>query len=408
MIQRGTDLTVDQLRDLTQDAHLNFLIGAGASMPFISLLGDVENLLTAIESSEEDSDARAHARASVSASYFRDVILKNRALLSRSGGAAALLETYEAFLQTLNRLLLRRRSAILNKQVNFFSTNVDLAVELAAESLQLELNDGFSGRFRPMFSTSNFGSVTSRRSLQYDNLSEIPTFNLLKLHGSVGWRAQKVIVRGGTERGEIGFDGELALVAETADALESVAAELTAVSASTSPADLLAAAAGKTTQVADFLARYDELAIVNPTKAKFQQTVLNQNYYDLLRLFSNELEKENCVLFVVGFSCRDEHIRELMVRAARVNPTLQILIFAHSPDSANEVEGQFDGQPVTNGNIRVVEPPASSEGEDQMRFNLATITERFFEPLVPPPSRTSVAQVDVNVALQAPLVPGDD
>jgi hypothetical protein len=334
--------------------------------------------------------------------------VKNRLLLERTADSTALLATYESFLQTMNRLLLRRLSAILNKQVNVFTTNVDLAIELASESLQLELNDGFSGRHNPKFSTSNFGSVVSRRSLQYDNLSEIPTFNLLKLHGSVGWRTQTIAMADGAERTEIGFDGALAQVAHVAEALEPVSADLTTVTDRTTTADLIAAAADKTTDVAGFLRSYDRLPIVNPTKAKFQQTVLNQNYYDLLRLFSNELEKENTVLFILGFSCRDEHIRELMVRAARVNPTLQVILFAHSTGSADDLEKQFEGQPVTNGNIRIVQPPAPTQGEDDVSFSLSTITERFFEPLVPRPTRPAAAQVDVNVALQAPLVPGDD
>ena len=375
--------------------------------PFFSLLGDVENLLTEIDAFADDDAAKRHARASVLASFFSDVIVKNKALLARSGGSDSLLGTYETFLQTMNRLLLRRRSAILNKQVNLFTTNVDLAVEVASEALQLELNDGFSGRFEPKFSTSNFGSVVSRRSLQYDNLSEIPTFNLLKLHGSVGWLTQDVTHAEAGSRTQIGFDGELSQVMVAAEALDTVAGELTRLTQETSAAELLTAGIGSTADVSGFLDAYGQLAIVNPTKAKFQQTVLDQNYYDLLRLFSNEMEKENTVLFIVGFSCRDEHIRELIVRAARVNPTLQVIVFAHTSTSADEVEAQFAGNPITNGNIRIVEPAPTADGEDQMRLSLWSVTKHFFEPLVPLPARPPAAQVDVNVTLKESLVQPD-
>ncbi len=206
---------------------------------------------------------------------------------------------------------------------------------------------------------------------------------------------------GGT-RSEIGFDGELAKVACAADTLQPLHEALTPLTKETTTADLLQKVPDPAPDVSDFLDSYDELAIVNPTKAKFQQTVLNQNYYDLLRLFSNEMRKENTVLFVVGFSCRDEHIRELMVRAARVDPTLQVIVFAHSSGSADDIEKQFDGQPVTNGNIRIAEPPAPSEGEEAVRFSLATIADRFFEPLVPRPTRPTATQVDVNVSMQPP------
>jgi hypothetical protein len=67
-----SDLGIDELRDMVQDARLNFLLGAGASMPFIALLGDTENLLTAIDSSATDEAARSMpARASTHPSFAR-------------------------------------------------------------------------------------------------------------------------------------------------------------------------------------------------------------------------------------------------------------------------------------------------------------------------------------------------
>ena len=48
-----------------------------------------------------------------------------------------------------------------------------------------------------------------------------------------------------------------------------------------------------------------------------------------MRLYSNALEKENSVLFVVGFSFADEHIATLTRRSAENNPTLKVIIFAY-------------------------------------------------------------------------------
>ncbi|MBT9255220.1 SIR2 family protein [Phycicoccus sp. MAQZ13P-2] len=399
------ELTAERLRDLVQDAHLSFLFGAGASAPMFRLLGDIENLLTSLDASGATQDAKAYARASIYSGFFRSVVLKNNDLLDRSGGEALqLLERYEAFLQTINRLLLERRSSLLNKQVNLYTTNVDLATEIAAESLQVHLNDGFAGRLQPRFSTSNFGSVVSRRSLQYDNLSEVPTFNLLKLHGSVGWSAA-----GEASRPEIGLDTRLRQVAEVAEELDKVDAILAEVGADTTLESLLGSPVppGAAALLSPFLDAYSQLAIVNPTKAKFQQTVLNQNYYDLLRLFSNELEKENAALFVVGFSCRDEHIRELMVRAARTNPTLQLVIFAYSPHAATEIEHAFDGYPITNSNIWLIAPPADEVDEEPLRYDLPTVTSEFFAK-VAPSSSAPKQSVEVKVSVQEPLVDLDD
>ena len=105
----------------------------------------------------------------------------------------------------------------------------------------------------------------------------------------------------------------------------------------------LAAAENRTVDasVDAFFAAYDELVIVNPTKDKFKHTLLNQTYYELLRLYSNELEKENSILFVMGFSFADEHIREITLRAANSNPTLMIYVVAHSSRAKTEIEGRF-------------------------------------------------------------------
>lgn len=399
------ELTPERLRDLVQDAHLSFLFGAGTSAPMFRLLGDVENLLTGLEAADATDDARAYARACIYSGFFQSVVLKNQALVERSGAETPpLLERYETFLQTINRLLLARRSSLLNKQVNLFTTNVDLATEVAAEALQVHLNDGFAGRLQPRFSTSNYGSVVSRRSLQYDNLSEIPTFNLLKLHGSVGWSAEG----GESNRPEIGLDSRLNHVAAVAEELDKVDLLLAEVVAETSLDDLLAnPSPPAATALAPFLDAYSQLAIVNPTKSKFQQTVLNQNYYDLLRLFSNELEKENAALFVIGFSCRDEHIRELMVRAARTNPTLQIVIFAYSPHAAAEIEQAFDDYPITNSNIWLVVPPEDTEEGESVRYDLPTVTSEFFGRVVPPTAILKQS-IEIKGSVQERLVELND
>src|SRR6202012_3970782 len=70
---------------------------------------------------------------------------------------------------------------------NLFTTNIDIFLDKSLEDLNLEYNDGFNGRFRPAFSLTNFKKSHYKRSLHFDNTSEIPVFNLLKLHGSLSW-----------------------------------------------------------------------------------------------------------------------------------------------------------------------------------------------------------------------------
>jgi NAD-dependent SIR2 family protein deacetylase len=376
--------TVDAntLRDTVQDANLNFLVGAGASAQLFRCLGDIEHLLATLDELSADDDASAVARASVYAEYFTEVLHKNIELLEHAMSADPLRASYQSFMRALNQILIRRRSTMLNRQVNIYTTNVDLAFEDTGEILGLNMNDGFSGRFLPRFSTTNFGAVTSRRSLQYENLSEVPTFNLYKLHGSVGWVAA-------ADDTVITFEGSLAELRDVDAMLDAIRAELVPITNATSAATLLVDAALSFVDPAaarSFLEAYERLPVVNPRKTKFQQTVMNQNYYDLLRIFTNELEKENSVLFLIGFSCRDEHIRELLLRACRSNPTLQVYVFAHEYANIADFESVFAGQAIPNSNLQIVAPEQEADPDKVDRFSLGRITEKFLAPIAPTPT----------------------
>ena len=87
---------------------------------------------------------------------------------------------------------------------------------------------------------------------------------------------------------------------------------------------------------------YDStMCVVNPAKKKFEETVLEQSYYDLLRIFANELDRNNALLLVFGFSFADEHIRELTKRAARSNPKLLIIISCYHREAAESYRAFF-------------------------------------------------------------------
>lgn len=91
--------------------------------------------------------------------------------------------------------------------------------------------------------------------------------------------------------------------------------------------------------------------IVNPTKEKFNDTVLNKNYYELLRILSNELEKENTLFIVNGFSFRDEHILDL-TRRSMLNPSLKVLLFCFDESNILQYESLF--AQTKNNNITYI------------------------------------------------------
>lgn len=403
----GDRLTTEELRDIVQDAHVSFLLGAGASAELFEPLGDVENWLTYLASQDTvSSRVLERVRASVYAYFFEGVVRPNKEVIEESPSAERVLSTYRDFLRTINTLLVRRRSSILDKQINLFTTNIDLVTEIAAEQLQIELNDGFSGRYFPLFSASNFGTVKSRRSLQYDNLAEIPTFNLYKLHGSVNW-ATRPVGLGEDLKDAIVFKSNTELFDVVDQELDRATPALYEIERDTNIREMLTAAEDPNEHelrlLQAFMGRYEKLAIVNPTKDKFGLTVLNQNYYDLLRNFSNTLEKENGVLFVIGFSCRDEHIRELMIRAARSNPTLLVVVFAYVAGEVRVLKDRLNADLAPNSNILVVGPEDSGDQTEDAPYSLRTVTERFFKPLLPKQPTRPDAVVDVRLRLAPEL-----
>jgi hypothetical protein len=378
----NNNIDLDKLKDVIQDGNINFLIGSGLSTPFLSSLGNIENLLTEIDKNKEiDNSKKEIVRSFLYKQYCEKVIFKNIEILEERPESVAILNHYRTFLSLINSIILNRKNPILSKQINIFTTNIDIFLEKGLEDICLEYNDGFNGRFMPIFNLSNFKKSTFKKSLQYDNISEIPVFNLLKLHGSLTWETHET----NTEKG-IKFCSDLKHVKDlkkidTSSIYEAKNGETLE--------DLIKISNGKRASVAitNFLEEYQKLPIINPTKDKFKQTLLNQIHYELLRMYANELEKENSVLFVMGFSFADEHIREITLRVADSNPTLMIYIIAHSSNSVSGYEQKLGIKNTKNKNIKIIVPEKNKNEngevteEDSHVFDFENINQRIFEIL---------------------------
>lgn len=94
---------------------------------------------------------------------------------------------YRSLLTAWNGILNKRRSKIQSKQVNLFTTNVDLMIEYASSGLGIELNDGFKGSVDMLYNESNFMRSINQTSLHFQYVAEVPVFNLMKVHGSINW-----------------------------------------------------------------------------------------------------------------------------------------------------------------------------------------------------------------------------
>lgn len=326
---------IDKIRKTIDSANINFLIGAGLSMPFLDVLRDVEVFLSDENRNKADITKKKKE-------YFEKVMLGNLEIVDEKINIKKdeVLLSYKTFYKILNDILLKRENSILTKQVNIFTTNIDIFSEKALEEAGIEFNDGFHGRFNPIFNLGNFKKSYFKKSLHYENTSEIPVFNILKMHGSLTWNLNAA-------KDKIYLDKNLDIVR--------------GVEKSKSKND------------ANFNDNYKKLTIVNPTKDKFEDTLLKQYYYDILRIYSNELEKENSVLFVLGFSFADKHIKDMTSRVAASNPTLKIYIFAH--EKTTDIYESLVND-AKNKNIEVILP------DEGYFYDLGSLNKIVFEKIV--------------------------
>ncbi|MBN7498403.1 hypothetical protein D2E92_23055 [Mycobacteroides abscessus] len=391
----ASGIAPDRLRTIIQDSRLNFLIGAGTSSSFFASLGNIEQALTELAALEGSTESKLLVRASIQAYFFENVLVPNRRILARDQSAEGVLLSYARFLRTLNRILTKRHSSLLAKQVNVFTTNVDMVFEVALEQLGIDYSDGFSGKIRPRFDLGDFNTLRFRTGSRYEHRSEVPVFNLVKLHGSAAWRQE---ARDG-DKTDIFFDHGLSLVEDVESNLGAARAHLLDVLVEPQPpegqgptirpvgdllsyADCAIQADPDLSGVQRFTDAYGGLGIVNPDKRKFATTVMNETYYELIRRFANELERENSVLFVHGFSFRDEHLRDLVLRAARTNPTLQVIVFCFSRKDREAYTRLLPDTEVKNGNILFVAPAGPPEGETERFATLDVVEEQYFAPVV--------------------------
>lgn len=369
----------ENIKKIIESCHLNFLIGSGASRPFLGTLGTIEKLLTDLAKSNIDNDNKIIIEASIKKHYW-DVAIKGNLEINDKTNAslAKTKKAYSDFYTSLNIIINKRKTNLISKQVNVFTTNMDLFNENALEEGGYTYNDGFFGRLNPIFGTENFNNSIRKTSSHFEYQSELPLFNLFKLHGSVNWLL--------TTEGKIKYDNNLEILSTIAS-IKIDKANLLDIEYKKSTkgddiwvsytideleAQLLTKKIKKEKEHNDFLEEYDKLIMINPTKEKFETTTRKLTFYELLRMYSNNLEKENSVLFVFGFSFADEHIREITLRVAKANPTLLIVIFAFDKTAQ---EGIFKELSDRDNIIYIYDQT------DKTKYSLDTINKEYFKKL---------------------------
>ena len=359
-------MKLEQLKNIIQSSHISFLFGSGLSQPYLSTLGSIENLLT--ESADiDDKNIRTLVQLSLYVKYLKGVMFPCLEEFTRESPLCdKVISNYECFLKNWNEIIARRKDTLLDKQVNIFTTNIDNFVEISAESQGIEFNDGFKGHQTPVYREDSFSNIVSKVSPLYQNSALIPIFNFMKIHGSINWIQGK--------DNNVNYDStlqQLRNLKALCDSLNSTAI-FSSFSEKTPLCEIVEFAKDYLEldvvdpNVDQFISEYNKLIMINPRKTKFRESVIDLHFYELMRLYSNNLECASTLLMAAGFSFADEHIAKITVRAANSNPTLLVLIFAYNQEAGDDISNNISkAGPVNNNNIKILTPERFKLCQDQ-------------------------------------------
>jgi len=261
----NVETLLDQLTVAVMDAKRRSLIRGQVAQIGPPTLEELKNLKTSV--------LRAVLRAS----------LLGRAWLSNPESAASA-EALQAHVKMLTRLVYTRQPGQPSPWV--FTTNYDMAIELAAENASLNVRDGFRGFHNREFSSSSFD--LGLRNTEARGEAQFGTYEiyLAKMHGSLSWEA--------TDDGNV-------------RALQ------------------ISAVCNQLFSFADGATDESPSVLIYPSSAKFVDTV-GFVYGEMIRRFTHFLSRPNVCLIVNGYGFGDHHLNRVLLSALN-NPTLQLIIY---------------------------------------------------------------------------------
>ncbi|QQB73533.1 SIR2 family protein [Fusobacterium canifelinum] len=350
--------------------NINFLIGSGASFGVIPTLSSnytdpifgalsIEEIL---EENKADEDLQ-----NIIYLYYYHKILKI-GYLKEIEESNSVFKNYQKLLENLIKLL-QRETYQKEKRINIFTTNYDLFFEKVADCLvgkyEFYFNDGSSGNITKKLSMKNYHKKIYHTGI-FDNFDrEIPIINLFKLHGSVSW---KYINDKNNKPREIKveyFEDNYTKYPE--NLIEEVSNK--EIDREKKEIENNKDLKEKIKNIKNEL--FEKFALIFPEKNKFKNTLYQEFYYQNLRQLSYELEKQNSILIVFGFSFADEHIAEIVKRACN-NPTLNIYIFCYSLNTKNEILNNLKLEEFPS-NIKTILP------EDNGNIDFKIFLKKLFE-----------------------------
>ena len=289
---------IERLPDWIAEKKTSFLFGSGTSVPGMPLMGEFEK-------SDKSIDIGG---------LKNKIINRNKLLLefnendeeteqevdSELKAVGSTLNTYKEFIGILLNVLSNVNSRERHKNINIFTTNYDLFIEKAVDdfykkgsSVPFIFNDGARGYFKRFLDSSNFDTTTAYKG-RFDNyINELPSINLIKIHGSVNWKKQSENV-----------------------------------------VEICNHVIDDSTEVVE---------VVTPDGSEQEDTTLKKHYYDMLRFFEYEMSENagnagnGSLLIVHGFSFGDDHIARALKRVLE-NRELLVVVVAYDDEALSIIK----------------------------------------------------------------------
>ena len=353
------------LKDI-QGKNVNFLIGAGASTGVIPTLW-VDSINKSFEDLLTDNNYSEDQKKVLYYIWFELWIRKTKVTDYDSENITHI--QYNHFIKNLIKFL-NNEGFDKPKRLNIFTSNYDTLFEMTFDELSKD-----------------------NRLTYFNDVSfqlEIPTINLLKIHGSVTWSNVNNLIK-------VDFENQsYQELCELSDEIinliknfnnnpylennqlfdpetyeQSILRTLPNEQRLRDELDNILRVCPN--EINNFYDSYKKFPVVNPTKEKFSDTVFQQHYYQLLRMLSFELEKKDSVLIVFGFSFADEHILEI-VRRSIVNPNLKIYVIAYNTTAKDQIKNRLG---TLGGNIVEYLPSITSPDGAEIHGNFPYLNSLF-------------------------------
>lgn len=343
------------IHEMMSGKNINFLIGSGASSPLYPTLSLGEDLPSFEDFVSSDKISEFSRKLLYCHYYFKWISSMELSKLNdqkTDENYKEVTENYQTFIEKILDILDSEGNE-KPKRVNIFTTNYDLLFEDAFDVVSQKnplcfFNDGSRGFITHTLDSDNFYLNLTHSGCHDCFRREVPTVNLMKMHGSVSWEKRDIRICTNYDGQNLkdldqaltnisGYDvTEIDRIFFTLDknkGLEALAEDLEAQ---------LSSICVDRSQLELFFMKYETLPIINPNKWKFHDTVFEQHYYQMIRSFSYEMEKENTILVVFAFSFADEHILDIFKRSL-LNPLLQVIIISYDENGQQNLKEVFSG-----------------------------------------------------------------